>query len=187
MFMRLPASDIRFFEWLKHADENVWNDLWLDDIQPEPYVVGMALLPDIVRSNRGFPICDLVNRPNFYFTHLHVLGEEAKPYLEALRMRLEKGDELGIPELFLLELTQEPIDIWRFAYLYRVPISTVKQAVMQLVGDELLMYTPTREELSDYLNFTAQKDDAVSVDPAALQSIGMGSSDESDDEINDDE
>ena len=151
--MWLPASDIQFFEWLKRVDEEVWNDLWKDDIQPEPYLVGIALLPDIMRSNRGFPICDLVNVPNFYFTHLHVRGEEARPYLEALRMRLEKGEELGVPELFMLELTQEPIDIWRFAWLYRVPVNRVKQAVMQLVEDELLVYTPTRDELSAYLNF----------------------------------
>ena len=153
MLVRLPASDIRFFEWLKHVDEAVWNDLWRDDIQPQPYVVGMALLPDIMRSNRGFPICDLVAVPNFYFTHLHVRGEEAKPYIEALRLRLENGEELGIPELFMLELTTEPIDVWRFAYLYRIPVHTVKQAVMQLVEDELLVYTPTREELSAYLDF----------------------------------
>ncbi len=182
MFMRLPASDIRFFEWLKRADENVWNDLWNDDIQPEPYVVGLALLPDIMRGNRGFPICDLVNEPNFYFTHLHVRGEEAKPYLEALRLRLEKGDELGIPELFLLELTQAPIDIWRFAYLYRVSINTVKQAVMQLVEDELLSYTPTREELSAYLDFPDNKPESASVDASVLQSLGTGNSDQDDED-----
>lgn len=153
MFVRLPASDIRFFEWLKRADPEVWNDLWSDDIQPLPYLVGIGLLPDIMKSNRGFPICDLLNVPNFYFTHKHVRGEEARPYIEALRLRLENGDELDIPELFMLELTQEPIDIWRFAYLYRVPLERVKQAVMQLVADDLLVYTPTREDLSGYLDF----------------------------------
>lgn len=155
--VRLPASDVRFFEWLRREDAGVWNDLWKDEVEPVPYVVGMALLPDVLRSNRGFPICDLVELPNFYFTHKHVRGEEARPYLEAVRLRLENGEELGVPELLLLEISQEPIDIWRFAYLYRIPVGLAKQAVQQLVEDEMLVYTPTRDELSDYLDFPEEQ------------------------------
>lgn len=158
VMVHLPESEVHFFEWLRRADPAVWEDLWLDDIQPRPYVVGMALLPQVLQSNRGFPICDLVHTPNFYFTHKHVRGDEAKPYLEVLRARLEEGESLDIPQLLLLEITQEPIDIWRFAYLYRVPLAQAKQAVVQLVEDDLLLYTPTREELSDYLVFPQEDD-----------------------------
>lgn len=160
VMVQLPVSDLRFFEWLRREDPAVWEDLWHDDIQPRPYVVGMALLPQVLQSNRGFPICDLVHTPNFYFTHKHVRGEEAKPYLEVLRARLEKGESLDTAQLLLLEITQEPIDIWRFAYLYRVSLAEAKQAVLQLVGDDLLVYTPTREELSDYLVFPQDDDNA---------------------------
>lgn len=155
--VRLPAADIRFFEWLRHEDAEVWNDLWEDDIQPEPYVVGMSLLPDLLKSNRGFPICDLLELPNFYFTHKHVQGEEARPYLEAVRLRLENGDEIGIPEFLLLEIAREPIDIWRFAYMYQISVDVAKQAVTQLVEDEMLAYTPSRDELSEYFDFPEEE------------------------------
>lgn len=155
--VRLPNSDIQFFEWLRREDPEVWNDLWDDEIQPEPYVVGMSLLPDILRSNRGFPICDLVELPNFYFTHKHVRGEDARPYLEAIRLRLENGDEIGVAEFLLLEIAREPIDIWRFAYLYHVSLDVAKQAMQQLVEDEMLIYTPTRDELSEYFDFPEEE------------------------------
>lgn len=158
VMVQLPESEVRFFEWLQREDPAVWNDLWHDEVQPRPYVVGMALLPQVLQSNRGFPICDLVNTSNFYFTHKHVRGEEAKPYLEALRLRLENGESLDIPQLLLLEITQEPIDLWRFAYLYRVSLRQAKEAVIQLVEDDLLVYTPTREELSEYLVFPQEED-----------------------------
>jgi len=40
--MQLPQSEIDFFEWLKSADRDVWNDLW--EGEENQYLVSIDLL-----------------------------------------------------------------------------------------------------------------------------------------------
>jgi hypothetical protein len=178
----LPAVEIRFFEWLKVSAPTIWRDLWelssqtqyentyggtpesapqspsqlvlLEDspVEHEPYLVGMGLLPELVRHGRGFPICDLESEPNFYFSYKSFHAEEIKPFLDAAQARFEAGEELSIEQVFVLEIRRAPIDIWRFAYQYGVPIEQMKSIALKFVADGLFKQTFTREELSDVMN-----------------------------------
>ncbi len=155
-FYRLPPADIAFFEWLREVDPEVWQDLWgpeEDENTPnlEPYVVGMAMLRDQVVTDRGFPICDLETQPNFYFTHKHILHEEAKPYIDALNQKLDDGKQISFAEAFVLELRRAPIDIWRFAYGYNLTPGQVKRVIYELVEGGIMQYSATRDELSEFL------------------------------------
>ena len=64
--MKLPPSEISFFEWLKKNDNIVWNDLWNED--EDLYQVSIDLLPQFSDNRNGFPICDLQDGLNYYFT-----------------------------------------------------------------------------------------------------------------------
>lgn len=158
-FLKLPKSEIAFFEWLRTHDEAVWNDLWSTSDSGETgnlhdeYVIGIGALPLLLRGDRGFPICDLETEPNYYFTGKHFFHEEAKPFLDAVQQRVENGDELSLAEVFVTEIRNRPIDIWRFAYNYQIPISAVKQTVESLVHDGILRHTTSKDELSEYLEF----------------------------------
>ena len=74
--MKLPDSEIKFFEWVKKEDREVWNDLW-DNPEEEEYLVGMNFLPRFVKKEgRGFPICDLLSVNNYFFTEAHMVDPE---------------------------------------------------------------------------------------------------------------
>lgn len=154
--IRLSERDFEFFEWLKTAEPAVWHDLW--DADEEPYIVGIGILPELLGKNRGFPICDLLEQPNNYFTYKHFIDEESRPYLDAVQARFEGDEQLSLVEAFVLELRRDPIDIWRFAYNYKVSPDDVRAVVIQLVQDGLLQYTPDREELSAFLDFEEEED-----------------------------
>jgi len=68
--MKLPPSEIHFFEWLKKNDNVVWNDLWNDD--ENLYKVSIDLLAQFSLNRNGFPICDLGEGLNYYFTVKHI-------------------------------------------------------------------------------------------------------------------
>lgn len=151
--IKLPAREVQFFEWLKVEAKDVWSDLWGEDQQENLYTVSTALLPEIVVEHRGFPVCDLQTVPNFYFTANHFLGEQGKHYMDAIHERRDEGEKLTVSQVFALEVERAPIDKWRFAYMYELPISSVDECIRELVEDEVLTYTGTRDELSDYLDF----------------------------------
>ncbi len=147
----LPSAEIRFFEWLKERAPEVWNDLWQEDeVGNQAYVVALAHLEDLLPQGRGFPICDLQNQPNFYFTYKHILHEEAKPYVDAVLQKLEDGKQLSLAETFVLEIREKPLDIWRFAYNYKLDPEQAKAIVYELVEGGILQYTPSKDELSEY-------------------------------------
>ncbi len=171
VLMRLPEHDVHFFDWLRVHAPDVWDDLWSDNTDTEaspmphdqknndisrthdPYFVGIALLPDLLQEDRGFPICDLVTQPNFYFSIKNFNAEESLPFVDASLGRVEAQQELSLTQILTLEIRRAPIDIWRFAYLYRISVEEAKKTAMQLVEDGLLRYAATREGMSDFLEF----------------------------------
>jgi hypothetical protein len=161
VFMRLPASEVAFFEWLRAADPAVWQDLWGEASSGEssdesgqslePYVVGIGLLPDILHDGRGYPICDLVNEPNFYFSVKSFDAEEIKPYIDAVIARNEAGSELTLEQVFAMEVRRAGIDVWRFAYDYKLPVEACKKAALKLIQDGLMMRGLSRDDISETL------------------------------------
>ncbi len=150
--VKLPPDEIEFFEWLRQEAPEVWRDLWGDiTSEDELYSVGMGLLPELI--GQGFPICDLVLIPNFYFTYKHITPSEGHTMLTMVLDKVERGEPLTLAERFLYEVQQAPIDLWHFAYLYNVSLEDAKAAVMDLIESGVLRHTPSREELSDYLIF----------------------------------
>ncbi len=168
VLMRLPESEQRFFEWLRGSAPEVWQDVWGNNEednagednndedgssrhaspQAELYTVGIGLLPELIQEDRGFPICDLVREQNFYFSLKSLNAEEAKPFVDAAISTAEAGERLSLAQMLMLEIRRAPIDIWRFAYLYRLPVIEAKKTALQLVQDGLLRHGSTREELS---------------------------------------
>jgi len=150
-FMRLPEREIEFFTWLKQHDPEVWNDLWNMNENEEPYVVGIAMLEDLMVPNRGFPICDLVTKDNYYFTVEHFIKGESDDFLAAIRERVLSDSTLSIGQLLALEISIAPLDIWRFAYNYNTRISAVKNAADELIQDGLLIHLKTSAELAAFM------------------------------------
>lgn len=157
VFLRLPESERKFFEWLRRTEPEVWQDLWGMDIpdgeSEEPYLVGMGLLPEMLHEARGFPICDLTTQANFFFSFKNFHAEEIKPVIDAILQRMEDKVDVSPKELFLMEIRRAPIDVWRFAYFYRLPVADVKRLAAELVEDGLLRYASSREEMSDFLEW----------------------------------
>jgi hypothetical protein len=146
--LRLPEREITFFEWLKKEDEAVWSDLWEDDLF-EPYVVSISMLPYLITEHEnGFPICDLEENTNFYFSMEFMQDEESKMVLEAAKNRVLDKQEISLAQKLALEISLAPIDIWRFAYKHRVTIEDAKKAVAELVDDFALVHLKESEYIS---------------------------------------
>lgn len=151
--MLLPKREIEFFEWLKVHEESVWTDLWADAAD-EPYVVGVSFLSKLIKlPDRGFPICDLINNDNYYFSVSHMIDEEAKAFLESSRLRLLAKEKLTVAQLLAVEIAENPIDIWHFAYKYKLSISPVKQTVAQMVEDKVLIHFPDASHLANFIEW----------------------------------
>lgn len=148
----LPRHEIQFFEWLKSADHRVWNDLWAD-VKEESYVVSIAFLPLLIDKFRGFPICDLMNNDNYYFTQDCIVWKAAEHVLDGIRERFLRRESLTIAQRLLLEISIHPIDIWHFAYYYHLDLDAIKEAVKELVEDNLLIHLKKAEDLADYIQF----------------------------------
>ncbi len=157
VFLRLPESEKKFFDWLRSTEPAVWQDLWGMDIpdgeSDEPYLVGMGLLPEILHEARGFPICDLTTQSNFFFSIKNFNAEEIKPMIDAIVHRMGNKVDVSAKELLLMEIRRAPIDVWRFAYFYRVPVQDVKLIVAELVEDGVLRYAADREDMSEFLQW----------------------------------
>lgn len=152
-FMLLPDYEIKFFEWLKAADFEVWNDLWNDEAIP-PYLVGAYFLPKLIKKDgRGFPICDLTEIDNYYFTMAQMPDEESKVVVETAKTRFMNKEKLTAAHLLALEISMDPIDIWHFAYKHNISLKIAKNAVAELVDDKVLVHLTKAEHLALFLNF----------------------------------
>lgn len=160
VFVRLPQPEIEFFEWLRYHDTEIWRDLWEvtpeeavlpEELQAVSYLVGIGLISELVVPGRGFPICDLIQNPNYYFSIKNLRAEEAKPFIDAALAHIDNNQPLSPAECFLLELRRASIDIWRFAYLYHISPDNAKRVALQLAQDGLLDYAPGRDDVSQYL------------------------------------
>ncbi|MCX7909522.1 MAG: hypothetical protein N2560_08410 [Ignavibacteria bacterium] len=148
----LPEKEIQFFEWLKENDYDVWEDLW-GNVDEEPYVVSISFLPLLVKNFGGFPICDLVNNINYYFTEEMIIKKTSHLLLETLREKFLRNEKLTIAQALLLEISVTPQDIWHFAYYHKISINEAKKAVQELVEDNLIVHFKTAEELADFVQF----------------------------------
>jgi hypothetical protein len=149
----LPEKEIIFFEWLKINDTPVWNDLWNDELL-EPYIVSLIFLPVLIkRGYRGFPICDLIENDNYYFTPQHLADKESEIFSESAKtIYLNKG-KMTIPQLLAMEISLDPIDIWHFAYKHQISVAECKKAVLDLVNDEVLVHLKDASHLSTFIDF----------------------------------
>lgn len=148
----LPQSEIQFFEWLKENDHSVWEDLW-GGVEEDPYVVSISFLPMLIKKFGGFPICDLVNNDNYYFTEEMIVKKTSYLLLETLREKYLRKEKLTVSQALLLEISVAPVDIWHFAYYHKIPLEEAKRAVHELVEDNLIIHYKTAEELANFVQF----------------------------------
>lgn len=150
-FIKLPESEISFFQWLYGVDRDVWNDLWKSEDNTEPYIVGLSLLGDLISANRGFPICDLMETDNYYFSSEHFIKGESDDFVEAIHNKILSDSPLTVSQLLVWEIYNAPIDIWRFCYIHNISIDEAKKAVHELVEDRILIHLTTAAELTAYM------------------------------------
>lgn len=152
---KLPIHEINFHNWLKEVDPLVWNDLWKsDDISEEPYYISTNFLPLLVENkDRGFPICDLRTIDNYYFTSDHMVDEESKVFIDVSTSKLGNRERMTTTELLSLEISLAPIDIWHFAYKFKLSLNQCKEAVHSLVKDNALVHLKEAEHLALYIKF----------------------------------
>lgn len=143
--IRLPEKEQDFFNWLFEQDKSVWSDLWNEEDERQ-YYVSMAHLTSFLPGQRGFPICDLVNQENFFFTQEEITETDGKIYVErALDIINEKG-QLSMDQAFMVEVWRGPIDQWRFAWMYNLPLDEVKKMVRWLIKEGVLNVPRQRPE-----------------------------------------
>ncbi len=148
--MKLPQREQVFFEWLRENDPRVWVDLW-DSSDEEPYVVSISFLPLLSDTSRGFPICDLMENDNYYFTDAHIADKEARVFLDSIRERFLDKQKLTVAQTLALEISLAPIDIWHFAYRFGLSVETAKKAVRELVDDNILIHLTNAEHLANFV------------------------------------
>lgn len=148
--MKLPTEEIKFFTWVKQHDEDVWDDLW--DSDDEPYLVSTDFLHHFSGDANGFPICDLENVENYWFTHKHI-KPNGKLKFETINIKIESDEELELEELLLYEIVQNPIDIWHFSYRYNLSIKKVKEKILEMHRNDILVHLPNRDDLLKYIDF----------------------------------
>jgi hypothetical protein len=141
--LTLPESEQRFFRWLRDHDPSVWADLWGDD---EEYLVSIGYLPELLPKRRGFLICDLAEQQNFFFTQESITPEDGKIFLDAALDIVHQNGQLAMEQAFVIEAWRAPIDQWRFAYNYRVPLDQVKRMVLWLLAEGILLLPPEEQE-----------------------------------------
>ncbi len=146
--IKLPQREIDFFEWVKVNDNDVWEDLWNDGLY-EPYIVSINILPYLIDEHEnGFPICDLENVTNYFFSLSFMQDEESNVIIEAARNRLLDKQELSTAHRLALEVSLAPIDIWHFAYKYKITLDEAKSAVKELVDDYALVHLKDAEHIA---------------------------------------
>ncbi len=147
--MLLPQEEIDFFSWLKEKDHTVWQDLWGDD--ESLYLVSIDLLRQFSGSFSQYPICDLIETPNYWFSAEHI-----KPKgMETINLIMDKAEvnqALGTEEQFLVGLNLHSTDIWHFCYQNQVPLKEMKKIIDDMVFRGLIVHLPDREDLFKYIN-----------------------------------
>jgi len=149
--MKLPASEIRFFEWLKETDRAVWDDLW-GEAEEEAYLVSINFLSHFVGRNLGFPICDLVDEPNYWFSPRHI-KPKGREELDEIFSKVENDIKLNLAEYFLYSLNAGSFDIWHFCYRHQLDVSALKSIIEDLVYKGQLVHLTNRDDLVKYLDF----------------------------------
>ncbi len=143
--IRLPERERNFFDWLRGNDPSVWEDLW-DAEDDRQYYVSMSHLKSFLPGQRGFPICDLVGQENFYFTSDEITENDGKIFVEnALDVIADRG-KLAMEQAFAVEVWRGPIDQWRFAWMYNLPLDDVKKMVRWLITEGVLDVPKQRPE-----------------------------------------
>lgn len=140
----LPKKERQFFEWLREHDEPIWNDLWGGD--ETPYQVSLGYLADLLPNRRGFAICDLVDHQNFYFSTDNIGRENGSAFLDAALALVRREERISMEQAFVVEVWRAPIDQWRFAYMYKLPLDQVKLMVQWLLSEEILTLRSQSEE-----------------------------------------
>lgn len=148
--IKLPKNEIKFFEWMKKYDYAAWDDLW-NGQDEEAYIVAAGFLPNLLDKHRGFPICDLIEVDNYYFTDRHIAGTETKLLLETIKQMFLEKKHLTTAQLLLLEISLTPIDIWHFAYKHKVDLKAAKDAVRELVDENMLIHLTSAEHLAVFI------------------------------------
>ncbi len=146
--MRLPDSEIAFFEWLRQNDPAVWDDLWSEE--EDRYLVSVDFLYQFTGRSNGFPICDLIDEPNFWFSDRHIKPKGAEK-MEQVILKLQNQRPLDKDELFLYELTVAPIDIWHFCYRHNLAIDEMKEEIEAMVSKGWIVHLTDREDLARYV------------------------------------
>lgn len=150
--MKLPERELKFFKWLKHYDPAIWEDLW-GGVDEEPYIVGISFLPMLIEKGGCFPICDLMEEENYYFSAEHIVDEESKVFLESVKQRYIDKKPLTLAQKLILEISVAPLDIWHFAYRNRVLPNEAKAAAHDLIEDKLLVHITETEHLAGFVDF----------------------------------
>jgi hypothetical protein len=146
--MQLPEEEIRFFEWLKSEDPAVWSDLW--ENEQDPNKVSIDLLPFFIEEANGFPICDLIDEPNYWFSPKHI-KPQAREKFSLIEQKISAKINLTVDEALLVEVSQASLDIWHFCYQYNYPVIKAKNIVRIMHRDDLLVHLPEREDLVKYI------------------------------------
>lgn len=148
--MRLPESEIEFFEWLKQEDAEVWQDLWGEE--DDLYLISVDLLRHLAGKFGTFPICDLEDTPNYWFSEKHIKpkGSEALP---DIFLKVESGQKLKINERFLFQLSGQTMDIWHFCYQFKIPLNKMKKIVDDMVYEGWIVHLPDPADLVKYIEF----------------------------------
>ena len=141
----LPERERTFFSWLRKHDPHVWNDLWGSD-EDESYYVSLSHLTSFMPKQRGFPICDLVEHDNYYFTSDEITESDGKVYVESALDIVAENGKLSMDQAFMVEVWRGPIDQWRFAYMYNLPLAEVKKMVHWLISEGVLGVPRQRPE-----------------------------------------
>jgi hypothetical protein len=148
--LKLPQSEIDFFNWLKENDPDVWSDIWGDD--DGSYTVSIEFLPMLLeKDGRGFPICDLQNVDNYYFMPQLLVERESDVMVEAAKVRFIEKRGLTPSQLLALEIHFGGIDVWHFAYKHKIDLGEAKAAVASLVEDQILVHLTDAEHLAPIL------------------------------------
>lgn len=147
--LRLPQDEIDFFEWLKDADPPVWQDLWGND--ENLYLVSVDLLSQFSGPFPQYPICDLINAPNYWFSEKHI-KPKGRETIMTIMEKSEAGLALETEEQFLIELNIHPTDIWHFCYRNQISVDTMKKNIDEMDFKGLIVHLPDAEDLIKYID-----------------------------------
>ncbi|HOV93210.1 MAG TPA: hypothetical protein PLC04_09075 [Candidatus Kapabacteria bacterium] len=152
--MLLPLREIKFFTWLKENAPEIWDDLWNDENYAE-YVVSISFLPMLIYNTNfnGFPICDLLEHDNYFFTRQMMDTEQGRTMIETSQTIFENHQPLALHQILALEIDFNAIDIWHFAYKYNITLDKAFEAAEILFNDKALKHIKRAEDVVPYLEF----------------------------------